>query len=629
MLAALHDSVMAAFSFVLALYLRLGDDQFFLAKPYLVSGTVAFTAICIAVFIAMRLYGGLWRYASLRDLMTLTKAVTLAEILFLCVMFTVTRLDGMPRSLPVINGLILLCLLGGPRFLYRALKDRSLFFNFHADATQQIPVLLSGATSRAEAFIRDTLRNQHSAYRVVGLIDEKRGRHHQSIHGVRIYGGVESLPAIVASLARKDLRPQRLVLSDRDPDGAYTARLLEAAESLGLTLGRLPDMQELKNTIGGAPDIRAIAIEDLLGRPQNIHECNDLRAMVAGKNVAVTGAGGSIGSELVRQLAALNPKEIQLLDQSEFALYEIDREMATLFPALPRQALLFDVRNRQQVEAVFAANKPQLVFHAAAIKHVPLSESNPLEAIATNALGTRNVADAAYANNAQAMVMISTDKAVNPTNVMGASKRLAESYCQALAASRNTPGGMRCFTVRFGNVLGSNGSVVPLFERQLKAGGPITVTHPDMVRYFMTIREAVGLVIQAAALGTSMQDRREAIFVLDMGRPVRITDLAMQMIRLAGLSPMKDIDIVYTGLRPGEKLFEELFYEAEQVTRTTHQSILLANARQTNFTELNAALDTLGAHIARRDKKQGVNGLIALVPEYKREARLDADHAAA
>ncbi|MGE0723813.1 MAG: UDP-N-acetylglucosamine 4,6-dehydratase family protein, partial [Alphaproteobacteria bacterium] len=334
--------------------------------------------------------------------------------------------------------------------------------------------------------------------------------------------------------------------------------------------------------------------------------------------VLVTGAGGTIGSELVRQIAAFGPARLALADASEFNLYSIDLEMAERHPDLPRAAILADVRDRVRVEAMVAAEAPQLVFHAAALKHVPMVELNPVEGVLTNAIGTRHVADACRAAGVEAMVLISTDKAVNPANVMGATKRLAESYCQALdLVEHRRNGGTRFVTVRFGNVLGSTGSVVPLFQRQLAQGGPLTVTHPEMTRYFMTVREAVELVLQATTIGLDRESAAGEIHVLDMGAPVRIVDLARQMIRLAGLRPDLDVAIAFTGLRPGEKLTEELFHDAEALVPTTHPAIRRAAPRTVDAAFLARGIDEI-AETARAGRGEATRALLhRLVTDYR------------
>ncbi len=397
-------------------------------------------------------------------------------------------------------------------------------------------------------------------------------------------------------------------------------RLFEISEALALPLARLPRLTDFRRG-GERLEVRPIEIEDLLGRPQTPLDRPAMAALIAGRRVLVTGAGGTIGGELTRQLAALGPAALGLFDASELALYAIDLELGERFPELPRHAVLGDVRDRRQLAQVLAALKPELVFHAAALKHVPLSEANLEEAVLTNAIGTRNVSELCRDAGVGAMVMISTDKAVNPTSVMGATKRLAEAWCQTLDVAERrrlaqSGQGTRYITVRFGNVLGSTGSVVPLFQRQLARGGPLTVTHPEITRYFMTVREAVELVLQATTLGTADETATGKIYVLDMGEPVRIVDLARQMIRLAGLRPDRDVEIVFTGLRPGEKLHEELFHAGEALVETNTAGIRLANPRTSDSAVLARALDELEAAARGRRSADVLQLLAHLVPEF-------------
>jgi O-antigen biosynthesis protein WbqV len=613
--AAFHDILMAAASFVLSLYLRLGNDEFYKADSFLLPGTLIFTGVCAIIFWAMRLYRGVWRYASVPDLVAITKSVTLAILVFLPIMFMVNRLEGVPRSMLAINWMVLLVLLGGPRFLYRLVKDKRLLIDFNSSAVdKRIPILLAGITDNAELFLRETTRRSTSEYRVVGIVDKNVSRVGRVLHGVRVYGDYTVIPKVVDKLRKKGKSPQKIVLAEEHPDKEFIARLLAIADELGLSVARLPKRSELQHA--SEPfRMRPIAVEDLLGRPQATLDRESMRRFIEGKRVLITGAGGTIGSELVRQIAGSAPAHITLFELSEYNLYSIDSELATLFPTLSRSAVIGDVRNPKQLDAIFTTHKPNIVFHAAALKHVPIAEENPIEAAYTNTLGSRYVADMCVAHNVSTMIMISTDKAVNPTSFMGATKRVAESYCQALGGAF-TEAPTTFTTVRFGNVLGSSGSVIPLFARQLEAGGPLTVTHPDMVRYFMTVREAVELVLQAAVLGTTRDDK-SAIFVLDMGEPVRILDLASQMIRMAGLRPDMDIPIVFTGLRPGEKLYEELFYDSEALHKTAHPGIMLAQPRAVDYTEISQKLDGMLEATASQDAEYVVDLVQEIVPEYR------------
>ncbi|MEC8083671.1 MAG: polysaccharide biosynthesis protein, partial [Pseudomonadota bacterium] len=409
--------------------------------------------------------------------------------------------------------------------------------------------------------------------------------------------------------------PQRLVMTRAEPNPDKLRQLVDLAQARRIELSRMPRLPALQKAEGGAaPTLRPVEIGDLLGRPENVLDRAAVSTLISGKRILVTGAGGSIGRDLVRQITRLGPAHLSLFDVSEYALYEIDLEVGEAFPDLPRTAIIGDIRDRTRVMTAVADSGADLIFHAAALKHVPLMEANVDEAVLTNVIGTRNLADAARAAGVAGMVLISTDKAVNPTNVMGATKRLAEAYCQASAT--DTAGtGPRFTIVRFGNVLGSTGSVIPLFQRQLARGGPLTVTDPAMTRYFMTVGEAVELVLQAAVLDDSRIDSG-AICVLDMGQPVRILDLAEQMIRLSGARPGRDVKIVFTGLRAGEKLHEELFHAGEQVHRTRLSAIHLATPRAADLAMLGRQCDGLGAAAEARETARTLALLGQAVPEF-------------
>jgi len=616
---------MAGLSFVLALFLRLGDEMLAIVEPRLiVLYGVAFTVIAGAVFLVTGLYRGIWRYASLPDLFNIARAAALTGLIFLPVMFLFTRLDTLPRSFLLINWLVLVALLGGPRLGYRLFKDRRLDHLLERDRGASVPVLLISTKDGADTFIRETVRDRHALYRVVGMLSDTPSRVGRQIYGVPVLGTIDSLEPVVADLDRRGRRPQKLVITTQGLAGAEVRRLLDRADALAIPLARLPRLTEFQQTRAAATRaIEPIALEDLLGRPQAVLDRDAMARLIRGRRILVTGAGGTIGSELTRQIAAFAPTRLILVDNSEYLLYEIDGELRERWPELAIRPLLGDVRDRCRVAAVIAAEQPQIVFHAAALKHVPMVEANPIEGVLTNVIGSRNVAEAARAFGAGLVVMISTDKAVDPASVMGATKRLAESFCQALDLhdGRRAPLGTRFLTVRFGNVLGSTGSVVPLFTRQLAAGGPLTVTHPEASRFFMTVREAVELVLEASSTmpGTAGGDARGKIFVLDMGEPVRIVDLARQMIRLAGMRPERDIAIVYTGLRAGEKLHEALFHAAEAPIPTGNPALRLAAPRTADYAVLARSIDELEDQ-ARAGHEARVRDLLRrLVPEYRSE----------
>lgn len=635
-LALIHDTGMATLAFFVALALT-GTYNAVSAEPVrLLSAASLFVLSCVISFRTFGLYRGVWRYASMRDLLSIGAAVTAAILFYLPMLALVQPLQTVPWALPHVAWFVLVVFLGAPRFIYRGWKDRRFRSPGLAPSRHVERVLLIGSGDEAESFIRALASDPHPSFRVIGLIDEKERRVGLLIHGIPVLGGVDDLETVVERLARRDRQPERLILTKgRDRiDGEMVRRLVDIADRLGLAVSRMPlEPGEIPRVGRGLLNLQPIEIEDLLGRPQANFDRAVVASLLKGRRVLVTGAGGTIGSELCRQIAALEPARLVLVDHAEFNLYSIELGLRESFPDLPTLGAIVDVRDRESLFRLFEKERPELVFHAAALKHVPIVELNPCQGVMTNVIGSRNVADACLACEAQAMVLISTDKAVNPANVMGATKRIAEGYCQALdivtpaggakAAARRT----RYMTVRFGNVLGSTGSVVPLFQRQIARGGPVTVTHPEVERYFMTVPEAVELVLQASAHGRASEAQRGKIMVLDMGRPVRIFDLAAQMIQLAGLEPDRDIRIEFTGLRPGEKLTEELFSHAEPLTASPVAGVMIASPRPSNRTIMARSLDELAAAAQRGDEDR-VRALIRhLVPEWG--ALTDAAAAAA
>lgn len=610
---------MAFLAVGVAFYLRLGTAIFGQVETVPEQAAI-YAGLAFIVYLATGLYRHVWAYVSFADGVNIVRSATAVTLLFVPLMFMVTRLEAVPRSVPVISWFVLVAFLASPRLFYRLIKDRRFGFVGPAQAAKE-PVLLIGAGDEAAHFIRATQQNADSPYRVVGLVTATPARVGQIIHGIEVLGLERDIEAIVTSLTARDRKPNRLILARPEAKADAIQHLLQFTQTAGCSVARLPSSTDVRAY--DEPDFapRPIALEDLLGRPAKSLDRVAMQQLIDGKRVLVTGAGGSIGSELVRQVAAANPVSLCLLDHAEFNLYSIELEVREHWPDLPARPILADVRDQVRIAGVFDSENPDIVFHTAALKHVPMVEFNPIEGLATNALGTRIVADACLAHHVQEMVLISTDKAVNPANVMGAGKRLAELYCQAADLNRT---GTRFITVRFGNVLGSAGSVVPLFQKQLSAGGPLTVTHPDIERYFMTVGEAVELVLQAAALGPGRNDEG-AIYVLDMGAPVKIIDLARQIIRLAGKAPDEDIKIHITGLRPGEKLYEELFHGQEPPVGTDMDGILIARPRSGAFETIAARLDDLAVACRRQDEAAALKIVSDLVPELSRPERQSRD----
>jgi len=465
-----------------------------------------------------------------------------------------------------------------------------------------VPTVVVGVNATSELFIRATSNNPNAAFQVIAVLDWDGRNVGRSVHRVPVMGKVGDAQEVVECIKQMKVRPQRILISEQHPRFDVEG-LFSAAESLGLGVAYLPSPGELlRSGKPGRAAVNDLTTQDLLRRPMVVLNDRELRGMIEGRRVLVTGAGGSIGSELCKQIAQFKPAELVMLDLSEYNLYTIGNQISEVAPELRKRGVLADIRDAERIRRVFDVHRPAIVFHAAALKHVHLVESNPDQGLLTNTIGTRNIADAAIAAGALAFVQISTDKAVNPAGLMGASKRLAEYYTQSLDLGQNGPlngpARTKFVTVRFGNVLGSSGSVVPLFQRQLEKGGPLTVTHPDMKRYFMTIGEAVSLVLQASAYGIKAPHERGRVLVLDMGQPVRVLEIARQMIKMAGYRPDEDIKIEFIGLRPGEKLEEELFDDSEDLIQTDVAGILSARPVPLPLEQLQPILNEL-ADLAR------------------------------
>lgn len=596
--AFVHDLCMIPVAWLGAYWLRfnLGD----------VPGLYWDTAISLlplviavngAVFWYFGLYRGIWRFASMPDLVRITKAVIAGVLISAVAIFMVSRMQTVPRSVLPLQALLLILALGGPRLAYRWTRDRALY----AGGAQS--VLIVGAGDAGEGLARELLRDPALRMRPIGFVDDDPAKKGLEIRGLRVLAKTGKLPRVV-----REKRAELVLLAMPSATSEQIRRVVEFCEDAKVPFRTVPLLGDLLEGKANLSDLREVSIEDLLGRDSVSLDWASIRNGVADKTVLVTGGAGSIGSELCRQIAEIGPAELVIFDQSEFGLYSIEQELAAKHPQLKLTVCLGDAVDQRNVERTMATVRPAVVFHAAAYKHVPMLEAQMREAIRNNVQGARNVARAAVTQQVETVVLISTDKAVNPTNVMGASKRIAEVYCQN--ADRQHPQ-TRFITVRFGNVLGSAGSVVPLFERQIRAGGPVTVTHPDMKRYFMTIPEACQLIMEAGAIG-----RGGEIFVLDMGEPVEISYLAEQMITLAGKRVGADVEIVYTGLRPGEKLVEELFHERENLAPTGREKLLLAQTRTVDWDWLNRQLDDLMSACERYDEGEVKRLVSDLVPEY-------------
>jgi FlaA1/EpsC-like NDP-sugar epimerase len=593
----LHDLAMVVLAWLGAFWLR-----FNLAMPPELETRMALRWLLLVVilqgliFRQLGLYRGIWRFASVPDLIRIGKAVALGVMAISLSLLFINRLEGVPRSVMPLYSVLLLLLLATPRLCYRIWKDRGAIID-----TGRRRALVVGAGRAGEMLVRDLLRARDALFVPVAFVDDDTRKRGSEVHGVRVRGECNRIPRLIDKLGIEILLIAIPSASDRE-----MRRIVELCENTGLPFLTLPSMQEmLSDQTSG--HLREVSIEDLLGRAPIRLDRQKIQAHLGGKRILVTGGGGSIGSELCKQIARFPVEELVVFERCEFNLYSIERELQRLFPDLRFTAVLGDVTDPAAVGRVLARFRPKVIFHAAAYKHVPLLQAQAREAVRNNVLGTRTMAQAAVAAGVEEFVLISTDKAVRPGNVMGATKRAAEMLVQSLDGVAAT----RFLTVRFGNVLDSAGSVVPLFREQIRNGGPVTVTHPEVTRYFMTIPEACQLIMQAATVGKGGE-----VFVLDMGEPLKISYLAEQMIRLSGKRPGEDIRIEYIGLRPGEKVTEELFLEEEQPKPTAHAKLLLAQSLALDHGQVQAATDALDAACHNFDEEAILDQLRRLVPEF-------------
>ncbi|MBA2652745.1 MAG: polysaccharide biosynthesis protein [Tatlockia sp.] len=561
-------------------------------------------AVQLLSYYYFKVYRGLWRFSSLNDVGRIIKAALSATIISIPLLYLATLLHHIPRSVFPLYTMILITLLCSARLLMRTSWEHR---NKVSELSVAKRVLIIGAGQAGESLVRDLKRTQ--SYLPIGLIDDNLDKSGMEVHGVRVLGTIQEL-AELAVLHRIDL----IFIAIPSARSALMRRIVNICEACNISFRTLPSISALAAGRVEVNALRDVNIEDLLGRDQVVLNWDKIAATIKNKRVAVTGGGGSIGSELCRQIMALKPSKLLIIESCEFNLYKIEEELKAKFPNIILELGLISVIDKVAIDYHFNYFVPQIVFHAAAYKHVPMLEKQVRGAVQNNILGTQCVAEASVAFGAEKFILISSDKAVNPTNVMGTSKRVAEIYCQNLDRLVET----QFITVRFGNVLNSAGSVVPLFQKQLQAGGPLTVTHPDIQRYFMTIPESCQLILQAMSNGLGGE-----IFVLDMGEPIKISYLAEQMIRLAGKEPGKDVAIEYIGLRPGEKLFEELFHDSEQLSPTEHEKLFKAKFRELDWNDLTQAIRLLDSACNSHNDEELYLLLKNLVPEFSSNGIVD------
>lgn len=606
----LVDLSLLAFVYHFAYYLRFDGDIPAREFRNFLNTIVWVLPIKIFCFILFQLYKGMWRYTGLHDLGNLLKACVLSSAIIALILLLSVRFVGYARSVFIIDFFLTFLFIGGYRLgirLYFAGKEGHKGLGWPSRPQSPVKrVLIIGAGDAGELLIREMRENRRLVYDVVGLIDDDRSKLHKTIHGIPVLGGLNDL----GTIAKRNLIDE-MIIAIPSATALQMRHIVSFCEESGIPYKTIPGMGELIQGRVSVNFAREVRYEDLLGRRPVLLNLEQIGAYLTGRNVMVTGGAGSIGSELCRQMGPFKPGKLLVMDRSESGLYEIEMEMHARFPHLKARFVLGAIQNTPLMERFFDEEKPEVVFHAAAYKHVPMMELHPWEAVFNNVIGSMVLLDLCHRKAVGRTVIVSTDKAVRPTNVMGASKRLVELLCQAYA--HKGPG--RFMAVRFGNVVGSAGSVIPLFRAQILRGGPVTVTHPEVTRYFMTIPEASRLILQAGALGLGGE-----IFILEMGTPIRIQDMARDVIRLSGFTPGKDIAIEFVGLRPGEKLHEELITRGEDIVKTGHEGIMVLNTENSvSLRDVRNGIRKLETLARAADSKGIKKELQQLIPEYQPE----------
>ena len=549
----------------------------------------------LLVFYYFRLFSGWWKYAGMNDLLDIIKATLISSFFLYFAVYFIYGVAGYPRSTFLLDMLLTVALIGGARFVVRAYSEQA------RSTSLGVNTLIVGAGCAGNLIVRELKGNPALGYNPVGFVDDDSSKKGINMQGVKVLGTTANLPELIEKYSAS-----RILIAAPSARGEEVRHIIDKCRESKVEFQILPPMSKLINGSVSVNQVRTVKIEDLLARDPVRLNLNEIGAKLQGKTIMVTGAGGSIGSELVRQVAKFKPAKLILFERSESDLHKMDLELPANFPNLHYLPIIGDILDTFRLKEVFAEYRPQVIFHAAAYKHVPMMEKNCFQAISNNVVGTYNLAMLADQFKVEDFVMISSDKAVRPTNIMGVTKRISELLI--LGLQNHTT---KFVSVRFGNVLGSNGSVIPLFKEQIEKRQPVTVTHPDAIRYFMTIPEAAQLVLQASTMGQGGE-----IFVLDMGQPVKIVDLAKNLIRLSGLEPDRDIPVVFTGLRPGEKLYEELRLDGEGMKSTPHHKIYVLDGGKVSFIQVQTWVDELVALVERKDVAGLVKKLQRIVPEY-------------
>lgn len=599
LIAIMHDLFMLTAAWSISYWLRFNLGH--IPSEYLEQGLKLLPIVVLIQGLVcwyFGLYRGMWRFASIPDLIRILKSAFVGVLATVAASFLLIRLEAVPRSIFILDGILFILLLSGPRLIYRWIKDNHIYRG------QGLRTLIVGAGRTGEMLVRDLLRTSNAAYNPVIFVDDDKAKIGREIHGVSVKGNCSEINDLITPF-----NIELILIAIPEIESRELRRIVDFCEQTQLPFKILPPLKDF--VMGGSTvkELREVTIDDLLGRDAVNLDWSAISGEFRDVVVMVTGGGGSIGSELCRQIARQRPSKLIIYERNEYNLFTIEREIRIQYPNVELISVLADICDEIALQQVMELYRPSVIYHAAAYKHVPMLENQTRTAIRNNIFGSRLVAEIADRYRCNSFVLISTDKAVNPANMMGITKRVAEMICQSMAIRSKT----RFVTVRFGNVLGSSGSVIPIFKEQIAKGGPVTVTHPEITRYFMTIPEACQLIMQANVLGNGGE-----IFVLDMGEPIKIAYLAEQMIRLSGKIPNDDINIVYTGLRPGEKMTEELFHVGEVLKLTKHPKVRLAESRNINTDELKEMLNNLVIYCENNDEGKMIEILYSLVPEHQR-----------
>ena len=606
------DVALVCVSYELAYFMRFEGDIPPEQMQLLLQTLPWIVPLKIAVFSWVGLYRGMWRYTSISDLINIFTATVVCTGIIALSLVLVRRFEGFSRSVLILDALITLMLIGGVRLLIRVYIQRTIpekffkpaFFTFFNPAREKrTRLMIVGAGDAAEKMLREIHDNPRIKYRPVGLLDDDPRKRGRTIHGVPVLGPIDGIGTL-------PLPFDEILIAIPSARAHVMRRIVDLCERTGKRFRTIPKIGELIEGRISVSAIREVRLEDLVGRQEVRLDQEKISRLLCGKRVLVTGAGGSIGSELIRQISRFQPQVVGMLDFSEYNLFHIEQEVRQRLRLMPTESFLTDIRDRDALQAAVKRFQPHILFHAAAYKHVPMQEKYPREAVLNNILGTRNVVDVALENEVERFVLVSTDKAVRPTNVMGATKRVAELFVESMSSRQST----RFVAVRFGNVLSSSGSAIPTFQEQIARGGPVTVTHPEITRYFMSIPEAAQLILQAGAMGEGGE-----IFILEMGEPIRIVDLARDLIRLHGLEPDEDIQIAFIGLRPGEKLHEELITSGEGIVPTSHEKIMVLRGNSQPQEIVLKQVEELVAVARLSDDSSIKRKLKEIVPDYTPE----------